>query len=143
MSSLQRHLIDHVDRRVVHRPQLVQVDVRLLASLGWERVMRHNHALATWAHQRLVERWGVEPISPVDGSLLGSMATMRLPEKLAKMNEDEMTVVQQRLYGEHGVEAPLFPFAGEVMLRVACQVYNRPEHIERLGEAVLWLASSQ
>ena len=114
--------------------------IEFMSSLGWERVMRHNHALATWAHQRLVKKWNVEPISPLDGSLLGSMATMRLPGKLSKMSEDETAVVQQRLYSEHGVEAPLFPFAGEVMLRVACQVYNRPDHIERLGEAVLRLA---
>lgn len=114
--------------------------IEFMASLGWERVMRHNHELATWAHQRLVKAWGVEPISPLDGSLLGSMAMLRLPGKLAKMSEAETAVVQQRLYSEHGVEAPLSPFAGEVTLRVACQVYNRPEHVERVGTAILKLA---
>src|SRR5436305_13112546 len=50
-----------------------------LAEMGWDRVRTHNHQMAAWAHQMLTGRWDVEPISPLDGSLLGSLATVALP----------------------------------------------------------------
>ena len=46
-------------------------------------------------------RLGVEPISPLDGSCLGSMAALPLPERFAAMPEDQGRLLQQRLYDEH------------------------------------------
>ena len=42
---------------------------------GWDAVRTHNHQLATWAHEMLTSALGVEPLSPLDGAMLGSMAT--------------------------------------------------------------------
>jgi isopenicillin-N epimerase len=111
-----------------------------MGKFGWENVMRHNHQLACWAQQLLVGRWGVEPISPMDGSLLGSMATVRLPEPLASIKDTVR--LQQQLHDEFALETPLVGWDGKVLLRVSCQIYNEPREYERLAEVVLRLAGT-
>jgi len=106
--------------------------IAFMADLGWDNVMHHNHQLAAWAHQLLVQRWGVNPISPMDGSLLGSMATVALPGKLAMLVGAELGALQQRLYTEFNLEQPFMSFDGQTMLRVSCHVYNTPANTKDL-----------
>ena len=110
--------------------------IGFLAGLGEERVRRHNHALAAWAHRMLCARWGVAPLTPSDGSMLGSMATVSLPGRLASMTEPEGEALQRELYRTHRIEVPLHRFAGHWRLRVSCQVYNDAGQYERLAEVV-------
>ena len=110
--------------------------IAFMTSLGWPRVRAHNHAMAVWAHELMCRRWGVEPISPPDGSLLGSMATMRLPASLQSMSEPDGLALQQRMYAEYRIEVPIVRWCGEWFLRVSCQAYNKPEEYERLSEVV-------
>ena len=111
-----------------------------LADLGWDAVLAHNHAMAVWAHQRLVDRWRVDPVSPPDGSLLGSTASVRLPGRLATLDGPATVALQQRLHDEFHIEVPLVGWPGGTMLRVSCQVYNRPDDYERLADVVAELA---
>ena len=115
--------------------------IQFLADLGEQRVRHHNHELAAWAHRLLCRRWGVEPLSPPDGSMLGSMATVSLPGKLATMTDAGAEALQQRMYTEHRFEVPLHRWGGRWRLRVSCQVYNTPEQYERLLGVVERLAS--
>jgi isopenicillin-N epimerase len=110
--------------------------LRFMAELGWEQVMRHNHEMATWAQRMLCGRWGVEPISPVDGSMLGSMATVRLPGRLAGMTEPQAMSLQQRFHTDFKLEVPIMRWGDACFVRPCCQVYNRPEDYERLAETV-------
>jgi len=110
--------------------------VAFLADLGEQRVRDHNHELAVWAHRRLFDRWGVAPLSPADGSMLGSMAAVTLPGPFQAMSEPEGEALQRRLYHAHRFEVPLHRFAGRWLLRVSCQVYNTPAQYERLAEVV-------
>jgi isopenicillin-N epimerase len=108
-----------------------------MADLGWERVRRYDHDLAVWAHATLCERFGVEPLTPLDGSLLGSTATVLLPPPLAAMNDADAKALQQSLYTEDGIEIPLFPWQGKWHLRVSCQAYNVPAEYQRLAQVIL------
>lgn len=110
--------------------------LNFMADFGWENVMRHNHELATWAHQMLVQQWGVEPVSPLDGSLLGSMATVALPGKLANLDGDAATAFGQRLYDEHQLELPIVRFQDRTHIRVSCQVYNVPIEYEKVAQTI-------
>lgn len=110
--------------------------IAFMQELGWERVMRRNHEMAVWAQRMLCERWGVEALSPLAGSLLGSMATVLSPGKLAETSKEEMERMQQRLYSEFAVEAPLVPWNGKMYVRVACAAYNTAEDVERLAAAM-------
>jgi isopenicillin-N epimerase len=110
---------------------------------GWDVVRRHNHALATKMNAMLCERFGVESISPLDGSMLGSMATVRLPEQLqpgVDLRAPER--VQAELLEREQIELPILDFGGVRYLRISCHVYNEEAEYERLGEAILRMAGS-
>jgi isopenicillin-N epimerase len=115
--------------------------IAFMGEFGWDNVMRHNHQLASWAQQLLVDRFGVEPVSPIDGSLLGSMATVRLPEPLASIAD--AAPLQQQLHDEFSIETPLVGWNGKVLLRVSCQIYNEAGEYERLAGVVGRLAGQK
>jgi isopenicillin-N epimerase len=118
----------------------VPTAIAFMADLGWDAVMEHNHRLAAWAHQMLIDRWNVKPLSPVDGALLGSLATVSLPAALAQLDSKQQQALQQRLFNEFQIEVPLVGWNGRSMLRVACQVYNTPAEYDRLAAVILNLA---
>jgi isopenicillin-N epimerase len=101
---------------------------------GWEKIRAHNNTMAAWAHQMLCDRLGVEPISPRDCSLLGSMATVRLPPPLDQVDEERLKELQQSLYTDHRIEMPLVSWGGQKFLRVSCQIYNSAGDYERVVE---------
>ena len=118
---------------------------------GWGEVRRRNRDLAIEAHAMLVERLGVEPISPLDGSSLGFMATLPLPDRLQpdgggsplpstdpKSGPLEISVdpVQARLLEDHRIEIPVMHHGGRRFVRCSVQVYNELDEYERLAEAV-------
>ena len=107
-----------------------------LNDLGFDKVMHHNHQLATWAQQMLTSRWDVEPLSPIDGSMLGSMATIPLPPPLNQLDGPALEAFQQRLYTDFQIEAPLMRLDKQT-LRVSCQVYNQPQEYEHLAQTIL------
>jgi isopenicillin-N epimerase len=105
---------------------------------GWEHVRAHNHALATFAHARLCECFEVEPISPLDGSLLGSMATVRLPPPLQpRSGGPTAEAVQAELLERFVIEVPIVDFNGARFVRVSCHVYNEADDYEQLADAIL------
>jgi isopenicillin-N epimerase len=114
--------------------------IQFLSGLGEQAVRDHNHALAAWAHGMLCRRWGVAPLHPADGSMIGSMATVALPGPLQAMTDAEGEAFQRRLYTHQRIEVPVHRFAGRWVLRVSCQVYNEPAQYERLAGAVNDLA---
>lgn len=107
---------------------------------GWAAIRRHNHDLATAAQAMLAARWQVEPLTPLDGSMLGSMAAIPLPAAVAGRFESA-EALQAALRRIGAVEVPVIPWAGEMLVRISAAPYNRPwqyEHlaacVERLGE---------
>jgi isopenicillin-N epimerase len=109
---------------------------------GWDIVRRHNHDLATTMHAMLCERFGVTPISPLDGSMLGSMATVRLPDRL-QPSVDARTPeqLQAELLERDRIELPILDFCGARYLRISCHVYNEADEYDRLAQAVLRFGS--
>lgn len=110
--------------------------IEFMERLGWDAVRAHNRALAAWAHRLLCARFEVEPISPPDGSLLGSMATVRLPAAFQSMTEPLGEALQQRMYTEHRIEVPIIRWEDGWFLRVSCQAYNTAAEYQRLADAV-------
>ncbi len=102
---------------------------------GWERVRRHNHNLAVWAMQTLVEQWSVESLSPLDGSMLASMAAIPVPAQVQKRFASEVAL-QAHLYDVHRIEIPVIDWKGRWHVRVSCHLHTTPDLIERLGVVV-------
>ena len=109
-----------------------------LEQLGGNAVREHNHAMAVWAHRLLCDRLNVAlPLAPLDGSILGSMAAVKLPERLATRSDAELEKLQQALYSRHRLEVPLMRLDPKtLLLRVSCQVYNTPAQYERASEVM-------
>ncbi|MHC4081013.1 MAG: aminotransferase class V-fold PLP-dependent enzyme [Planctomycetota bacterium] len=104
-------------------------------TLGWDRIRRHNHELAVWAQALLCERWGAEPSTPLDGSMLGSMVTVALPPQ-APQHFESTRALQAWLYDKHRIEIPVIEWAKKWWIRASCQVYNTPDQYEFLADAV-------
>lgn len=103
--------------------------------IGVERLRDHNHRLVTWAHAMLCNRLGVEPLSPSDGSMLGSMATIRLPA-VVRSRFDRVESLAAHLYEQERIELPVIDFGGHWHVRISAQIYNRAEEYERLADAL-------
>ncbi len=102
---------------------------------GWSAVRRHNHEMAVWVQAMLCEAWGVEPISPMDGSMLGSMASVFLPPEV-KRGFESAREFQLALYDGYGIEIPVIDELGPWIIRSSCQVYNSPEQYVYLADSV-------
>jgi isopenicillin-N epimerase len=110
--------------------------IDFMAELGWDRVRAHNGRMAAWVHRMLCERWELEPVSPADGSMLGSMCTVPLPAEIpARFGSP--AEFQEALYRAHLIEVPVIEFGGRWHVRPSAQVYNRAEQYDLLALAVL------
>ena len=111
-----------------------------LGRLGWDRVRKHNHDLCRWAHAMLVERWGVEAMTPLDGSMLGSIASIEVPGPLATRHA-RPEAMQAELLARHRIEIPVIDWGGRRFVRISAMVPNRGWQYERLAEAIEDLAT--
>lgn len=113
--------------------------VAFMRELGIDAVMRHNHELARWAHALLCDRLDAAPLSPPDGSMFGSTATVRLPDSL-RSRFPSVEALQAHLYEHERIEVPIIAFGGGWFVRVSAQVYNEPGEYERLAAVLVSLA---
>ncbi len=105
---------------------------------GWDSVRAHNHALATWTHAFLCDAWSATPLSPLNGSMLASMAAVRIPAATqARFASPE--AMQACLYDIHRIEIPVIDWKGAWHVRVSCHLHTTPAMIERLAAVILTL----
>lgn len=107
--------------------------IELQREIGVERIRAWNHELAWTSARRLAERWGVAFETPE--SMIGTMATIRLPERFGTTADDAVTLRDRLLY-EHAIEVHLAAWKGRLQLRISAQIYNEPADYDRLGDAV-------
>lgn len=105
---------------------------------GWDRVRAHNHAMATWSQRFLCENWSATPLSPLDGSMLASMAAVSLPRGVQD-RFGSAEALQAKLYDQHRIEIPVIDWKGRWHVRVSCHLHTRPEDVARLSSVVLGL----
>jgi isopenicillin-N epimerase len=98
-----------------------------------EAVRRYNHDLAWQGAQRLSERWKTPFVTPE--SLIGTMATVALPERAGSTRE-EAILLRDALLFEDRIEVQMHIFRGRVYARVSAQIYNDVDDIDRFAEAV-------
>ena len=117
--------------------------IRTMESLvdgGWPEIMRRNRDLAIRGRSILLQRLGA--VAPVPESMLGSMATVPLP--------DGDSAAAPSLYGDplqdvllerFSIEVPIVPWPAppKRLLRVSAQIYNTIDEYERLADALVEL----
>lgn len=114
---------------------------------GWPALMDANRSLAAAARQFLCERLNLEP--PCPESMLGAMATLPLPGRLAtlgaKESKESKAVIarfdplQTRLNEIHHIEVPMLQFGKPARrwFRISAQAYNSPDDYARLANAFI------
>lgn len=110
--------------------------IAFFARFGWDRVRAHNHQLAAWSQAFLTDAWKVEPLSPVDGTMLASMAAVPVPSQVCAKFET-VTALQAHLYDAHRIEIPVIDWKGRWHVRTSCHLHTTPALLERLAEVVL------
>jgi isopenicillin-N epimerase len=113
-----------------------------MAAIGWEKIISHNHAMAVWTNQLLCSRWNVPSLSPIGGSMLGSMATTPLPPPLDRLSDEQIQTLQRRLHDRERIEVPVLRWAGRTCIRPCCQIYNVAEDFHRLADAIATIAGN-
>ncbi len=104
---------------------------------GWPAIRRRNHDLAVNARELLCQRLNLE--APCPKSMLGSMATLPLPEPFqGKPRSGRIDSEQLRLYDQYGIEVPYMRLGQPERryFRVSAQVYNTLADYEYLAGAL-------
>ena len=104
---------------------------------GWREVRERNHALAVRARTLLCRQLDVEP--PCSENLLGSMATIPLPQRFQhRPKSGKIDPEQLRLYERFKVEVPFvrLPSSDVRYFRISAQIYNTPAEYEYLGQGL-------
>jgi isopenicillin-N epimerase len=104
--------------------------LRMLGSLGWDRIRAHNEALVRWAQSKVAEILGLPPRDLRHDPGL-SMALLRLPPGTADSLEQALKIRDQM--AQLGVEMAMGSWNGRGTVRLSAQVYNQPSDYERLA----------
>jgi len=105
----------------------------MLAEVGFERVLAWNHELIWTGAHRLAERWRTRFEVPEE--MIANMATIPLPRQLGA-TEVEARRLRDRLLEDDAIEVHVSARRGRLWTRVAAQIYNQSEDLDRLGAAV-------
>lgn len=108
--------------------------IALLQEWGWARARDYMHGLAWEAAGRLTERWATTLATPE--SMVGAMVTVPLPAGAGSTDEDAARL-RLALLEEDRIEVQLHADQGRLWVRVSTHVYNDPDDLDRLAEAVL------
>jgi isopenicillin-N epimerase len=111
--------------------------IAFMEGLGWDRVMRHNHALAVYGRDTVASAIGTE--EQVDPERFGSMSLVAVPAGIAP-DADRALAFQEQLFAEHRIEVPVMSWDGRGFVRLSAQVYNAPLEYDRLGSALATMA---
>jgi isopenicillin-N epimerase len=102
---------------------------------GWKALRERNHTLAVHARRLLGQ--GLELDAPCPERMLGSMATIPLPQKFqgakpgGKIDREQLF-----LYDHFRIEVPFNRVGPRRYLRLSAQIYNSLEDYERLASAL-------
>jgi isopenicillin-N epimerase len=107
--------------------------LRLLGSLGWDRVRAHNEALALWGQATVAEALGV-PESDLRHDSGLSMTVVPLLRRSGDARAQGLAI-QEHLV-KLGIETQMPTWNGRVTIRLSAHVYNQPSDYERIALGV-------
>lgn len=99
--------------------------------LGWDDVRRFCHELATTGAHLVADRLGT--CVPIADEFTAAMRLIRLPRP---MSQDARTDLTERMLSKHKVMVHTTHHQDTSYVRVCAQLYNVPEHYERLAVAL-------
>lgn len=112
--------------------------IALFETWGVTAIHRYMHDLAWQAARHVSERW--DTCVDVPETMIGTMATVTLPQALGTTREDALRIRDALLF-DHDIEIPVHAYRERLRARISAQVYVDMDDIERLATAVLRLAA--
>jgi isopenicillin-N epimerase len=107
--------------------------IAFMKELGIDAMRAYNHHLA-WEGARLLgSAWGTWP--GLEESMVGTMATVPLPERLGSSKEDAARLRDALLEGDR-IEVQLHAWQRRLWVRISTQIYNDLSDVERLAKAI-------
>jgi isopenicillin-N epimerase len=111
---------------------------------GWPAIMRHNHEMIMAARDALLDLLGpdlMDPTPPCPESMVGSMATLLLPEPPEHMKSRPTQyddALQDVLYDKYRIVVPIWRMGArnQRVVRISAHVYNTLEQYEYLARAL-------
>ncbi len=113
--------------------------IAFMRELGIDAMRAYNHGLAWETARLLCARWST-PLT-LSEPMVGTMATVPLPERLGSTKEDAARL-RDALLEEDRIEVQLHSWKGRLWVRVSAQVYNEVSDVERLASAIAARTSS-
>jgi isopenicillin-N epimerase len=101
-------------------------------ALGDQAAREYTHTLALQARELLLEALGTVATGPE--SMTASLVCLRMPDGRGDPTWEGAMALNNRLWHDHRVEVPLFPFDGALWIRVSAQVYNHIDQYRALAE---------
>lgn len=103
---------------------------------GWDALRARNRALVLEGRALLLE--ALDSPAPAPASMIGSLGAVLLPWTLGPSGESPDGIFDPLgtyLFDQHAIEVPVFPRpgAGQRVLRVSAQLYNRRRDYEALA----------
>lgn len=108
--------------------------IALFHAWGVDAIRRYNHDLAWQAARYVSDAWDTAWDTPE--SMIGTMATVTLPESLGRTREDAARLRDALLF-EDGIEIPVHAYRDRLRARISAQVYVDMDDIDRLATAVI------
>ena len=112
--------------------------IQLLETHGLERFRSETHALAQYAREQIQSLTGLPALVDDTRDLYGSMIAMPVPQppdwEPATHGRADPLMLQLR--ERYRIEAPVFGWDNQRLLRVSCHLYNTRDDIDRLVSAL-------
>ena len=107
--------------------------IDFMRELGIDALRGYNHDLAWEGGHLLGSAWGTWP--GLEEAMVGTMATVPLPERLGSSKEDAARLRDALLEGDR-IEVQLHAWRGRLSVRISTQIYNELPDVERLAKAI-------
>jgi isopenicillin-N epimerase len=103
---------------------------------GWAGVRSHNRDLALEARDVICDALDID--APAPDEMIGSMASIPLPDTDLDPLGYGRDPLQDTLHFEYNIEVPLqlWPTWPHRLIRISAQAYNKPEQYQRLAAAL-------
>ncbi|HVZ42020.1 MAG TPA: aminotransferase class V-fold PLP-dependent enzyme [Candidatus Kapabacteria bacterium] len=114
----------------------VPAAIRFQQEHEWDGVRARCHELVREAREALSMEFGFVPVAPDDDAWFAQMSSFLIPDGI------DAAALQERLFNEHLVEIPVFPwFNGRSLVRISVQGYNTAADVERLCTGIRAITS--
>lgn len=97
---------------------------------NWDKVRDVCHELAKTEQEQICEITGLAPLHSPSGTWFSQMFTAPLPA------DTDVVLLKSRLYDEYRIEAPVYGWNGNKLIRVSVQGYNTKRDVNQLCYAL-------